>query len=368
MIRRENWLMTEEYLKELKDSISGKSADTVARYEFSLRPLLYWAGELPFEEAFSTQEVPFSAYVSKLPARRGDGILAAESQKKIVIVSKVFLEWAIEKKLINTKRMPTDAISKMVYPKILPSAVDPVSVSVDEVKRIASIDVGNDLAMIRNKAVMCFAFLSGARADAIASAPISSINLDKREFSQLTELGVRTKNSKSAITYLLNIPELLSAVREWDDIVRKSLPSTGLWFSPLESKWGAYTFSQKSAGIHRASALVDQFRTFYEKVGMADQYKSPHKYRHGFAVFALSNCRSMADYQAVSRNLMHSSLTVTDKIYAVIEREDRKKRIDNISQIYMPTFDDELVNHLSKICPEDRARAIQILAGKLVEG
>ena len=34
-------------------------------------------------------------------------------------------------------------------------------------------------------------------------------------------------------------------------------------------------------------------------------YKSPHKFRHGHAVYALQHAKTMADYKAVSMNLMH---------------------------------------------------------------
>ncbi len=367
MIRRENWLMTESYLAELRESASNKSLDTISRYEFSLRPLLIWADDLSFENAFSTNNQSFSSYVANLHARRGDGFLAAESQKKIIIVSKIFLEWAIAKRLVNSKKMGEDSLRKMVYPKVQSSGADPISVSFDEIKKIAAYDFGNNLALTRDQAAMCFAYLSGARADSIVSASIKTIDLEKMEFKQLKEMGVRTKNSKSAVTFLLPIPDLLNVVKRWDAIVRSSLPETALWYAPLDSKWGDYSFSVNEAGKNRAGALAGQFKSIYEKIGMTDQSKSPHKFRHGFAVYALSKCKNMADYQAVSRNLMHSNLAITDSIYAVMEREERRKVIAGFAPSYLPAVEDDLEKLLSAINPQDRARAIQILAGKLYE-
>ncbi len=60
-------------------------------------------------------------------------------------------------------------------------------------------------------------------------------------------------------------------------------------------------------------------------------YKSPHKLRHGHAVYALSNAQSIADMKAISQNLMHSDLSITDKIYGVLTESDLKKRIERIS-------------------------------------
>jgi hypothetical protein len=42
---------------------------------------------------------------------------------------------------------------------------------------------------------------------------------------------VHTKFGKHATTYLLNIPDLLKVVNEWDQEVRSILPEDGLWFA-----------------------------------------------------------------------------------------------------------------------------------------
>jgi hypothetical protein len=60
-------------------------------------------------------------------------------------------------------------------------------------------------------------------------------------------------------------------------------------------------------------------------------YKSPHKFRHGHAVFSLQNAQTMADYKAVSMNLMHADISVTDGIYAPLAGEEVKERIANLT-------------------------------------
>lgn len=56
-------------------------------------------------------------------------------------------------------------------------------------------------------------------------------------------------------------------------------------------------------------------------------YHSPHKFRHGHAVYALKNAKDISALKAVSQNLMHSTLAVTDGIYAVLSELDVKKQI-----------------------------------------
>ncbi len=60
-------------------------------------------------------------------------------------------------------------------------------------------------------------------------------------------------------------------------------------------------------------------------------YKSPHKFRHGHAVLALQHARDMADYKAVSMNLMHGDIRVTDRIYAPLAGQEVKRRISGLT-------------------------------------
>ncbi len=60
-------------------------------------------------------------------------------------------------------------------------------------------------------------------------------------------------------------------------------------------------------------------------------YKSPHKFRHGHAVYALQHAKTMADYKAVSMNLMHGDIRVTDGIYAPLAGDEVQQRIAGLT-------------------------------------
>jgi site-specific recombinase XerC len=51
-------------------------------------------------------------------------------------------------------------------------------------------------------------------------------------------------------------------------------------------------------------------------------YHSPHKLRHGHAVYAIKQARTIPELKAISQNLMHSSLTITDGVYGVLSGLD----------------------------------------------
>jgi len=54
-------------------------------------------------------------------------------------------------------------------------------------------------------------------------------------------------------------------------------------------------------------------------------YHSPHKFRHGHAVYVLSMAKDVAALKAVSQNLMHENLTITDGVYGVLSDTDVKR-------------------------------------------
>ena len=72
---------------------------------------------------------------------------------------------------------------------------------------------------------------------------------------QKVEYGVNTKNSKSATTYLHNIPELLDFARGWDEFVRLNFPENHPWYTPIHQQWGEQTTKLLIPGKHRTDAL-----------------------------------------------------------------------------------------------------------------
>lgn len=365
MINRDNWLLTEKYLKQYSGKSADTSAATIERYEFALRHLLIWADELPFGEALEKKLPSFSSYVFSLPARRGEGLLAAESQKKIINTCKGFLSWVVSEKQEGYKNISMSKVNQLVPPRIQQSDEDPTYVELDEILQIASRDFAGNLALMRDQAAMCFAYISGARAGAIVTAPIHTIDIEKMEFRQYPKYRVHTKNGKSATTFFLPIDPLVAVVKRWDALVRSELPHTAPWYPILDSHWGEYKLTGKPAGENRVGDLGDQITRVYEKAGMGSLRKSPHAFRHGFAVYCLTRVNDMAEYQNVSRNLMHESISVTDKIYAARSRETIRKGIAQLVPDRQQEIQDDLNAYLDSLCRADRKRAMMILVNKL---
>ena len=86
----------------------------------------------------------------------------------------------------------------------------------------------------------------------------------------------------------------------------------------------------KEAGEHRSSIATRDLTRWLSKVGLT--YHSPHKFRHGHAVYALKNAKDVSVLKAVSQNLMHENLTITDGIYGILSETDVRKQISELGQ------------------------------------
>jgi integrase len=328
MINRSNYSRAISFLERLREvySLSPKS---VKRYWFYLRHVLLWAEETPLASAEAIKPA-FASYLKGIRCERSSLPLEPATTKKIFQVSCRFFQWLKSSHPKEFRGLSASWIQALCPPAGSSEPGDHVFVTVEEAVMLATTAILDEgVVGLRDRAAVAMLFLSGMRASAFASLPIGAVDLASRTIQQLPSLGVRTKNSKAAITFLLEIPELLSVVKEWDDLVRRQLPPTAMWYTSLLSRWGVHSLSANPAGDNRNISLTKRLRRLYLAAGM--QPKSPHKFRHGHAVYGLQHARSMADYKAVSMNLMHNDIRVTDAIYAVLSKEEVRSRIATLS-------------------------------------
>lgn len=135
--------------------------------------------------------------------------------------------------------------------------------------------------------------------------------------------------------------------------------------SKAESRlqWGEQRFSKEPPGKNRHQALEKRLHILYSLAGLP--FKSAHKFRHGHAVFGLMHVKTMADYKAISVNLMHDSLTVTDEIYARIMENDVKNRIQGLVNNPVLCPDIELQAMIYKLSPQQLPLALTYIATRL---
>jgi integrase len=323
MINRQNKLLVDEYLAyRLRfDQLDPKSV----RLERSLAlHYLTWAGEQLFKNA-PKFEVSLVEYVRSCKGPDGE-VLSQHYRRKIIGSARTFFTWLTIQK--QGFRSITPAwLSTLKIRLIQEEFDDETSVSLDEILRIARTPV-KSLVEERVRAGTVFLYLSGMRISAFVSMPLKALDLNGFEIRQSPELGVRTKNKKSAVTYLIQFSELFDVVKAWDKKVRAVLPPEGFWFAPISSMTGEIDPTILSIGEHRSAAFHKNLVEWLAVYGI--QYHSPHDFRRGHANYLFDNAKDMNDLEAVRENLMHESLTTTER-YARQRRSQRKTRILQMS-------------------------------------
>ncbi len=362
VIHRNNYLLVRRYLQDLGE-VYQLLGSSLGRYRFYLRHLLLWAGETPFQQAAKLRPT-FPIYVNNLPGRNGDMPLASVTQKKIIEVGKRFFTWGKQNYPKEFGSLTTAWLESLRSPRVRDSNDEHEYVSLEEVKQLVAIPHDeDDIALLRDKAAAAILFLSGARASAFTTLPISAVDLPARTLRQWPELGVATKNGKRATTYLLPIPELLSVAQIWDDVVRSNLPSIAPWYAPVCARWGSQSLVDTEPGKNRHQALDKRLRKLFDLAGLP--YKSAHKFRHGHAVYGLLKAQTMADYKAVSMNLMHHDIKITDSIYAPILSEEVKERIAGLTASPPSMSETEFDGMLDQLSNADLSKVLNIVASRL---
>ncbi len=78
-------------------------------------------------------------------------------------------------------------------------------------------------------------------------------------------------------------------------------------------------------GKHRNIRARKDLQDWLGRVGLP--YHSPHKFRHRHAVYAMKHAKDVPALKAVSPNLMHKNLSVTDGVYGVLSDLDAREQI-----------------------------------------
>jgi len=358
MINRNNYKLVREFLR-FKEEINQLSDGSLHRYRTDLKHFLCWLDDTPIADC----QKKYPSFPTYLQTNRRDGKstpLAPGTQKKILQISKQFIRWAKMSYPNKFRKLPLVWINSLQVASHAPQPKEHEFISLNDVIKLATSTPPTDLLVyMRDQAAAAMLFLSGMRASSFVSLPIKAVDIQRKEIKQWPSLGVRTKFKKHATTYLLDIPELIDVVEQWDDFVRSQLPGEAMWYPVIISEWSLEKLSLKEPGKNRHIHLAKRLRKLSQLLGVG--YKSPHKYRHGHAVYALLQAQNMADYKAISQNLMHSSIKVTDSIYAWLNNHQIKDRIASLSTTYKRQghSNPQMEAYLSRLSKTDLKQAIQ---------
>ena len=152
-------------------------------------------------------------------------------------------------------------------------------------------------------------------------------------------------------------------VETWDNLVRNNLPESHPWYAPIKIHWGNQGLDTSPPGKNRHQALDKRLCRLFDLASLP--YKSAHKFRHGHAVYGLQHAQTMADYKAVSMNLMHEDIKITDEIYAPILSHEVQLRISRLGSQPTTSNENKLETLARSLSNEDLSTVMRIVAERL---
>ena len=332
MINRNNYLEVQAFLKFQRE-VKQSEERTVKSQWSRLRHLLEWADDKRFTDAYKIRPA-YPTYLGNLKKEDGTLLVGAAHFSSCCKTARAFFSWAREEYHSHYKKIDQNWVLSLRPPKARSEQAELKKreiYEVEEVIRMATLPV-ESLMLKRMQAAVAFLFLSGMRIGAFVSLPASCVDLDTLKVSQLPEKGVNTKNHKASITTLLNIPDLMEVVRSWNDFINANAAQDALWYLHFTHQGEISMINPTVARIKtRQYDFIDDLKQLCLAAGV--EYKSPHKFRHGHAVYALKRANNMMQMKAISQNLMHSTVGITDGIYGNLVNDDVHNVISSLTGV-----------------------------------
>lgn len=189
----------------------------------------------------------------------------------------------------------------------------------------------------RDRALIAFAILTGARDDAIASLAIGHIDLAARKLFQDART-VRTKNRKTITSWFFPVgAEIEAIVAEWIEHLK-----TDCLFGADDPLFPATKMGQNAdqhfaaLGISRkAWSNADPIRRIFKKAFEAADlpYFNPHSFRKTLARLGETICATPEDFKAWSQNIGHDQVLTTFTSYGEISSHRQAEIIKGLSAL-----------------------------------
>lgn len=188
----------------------------------------------------------------------------------------------------------------------------------------------------RNRAIMAFTILTGARDSAVASFKVKHVDLANGSVFQDAR-EVKTKFSKTFTTYFFPVGGLpIQILTEWIEHIKVEL-----LFShddPLFPKTKVANTKDKkfsACGVMKehwstSHPIRDIFKRSFKAAGL--EYFNPHSFRNTLVRIGEQLCQSPEEFKAWSQNLGHAGVLTTLYSYGEVDDYRQAELIKKLSQ------------------------------------
>ncbi len=271
-----------------------------------------------FKTFHVNQAISFKRHLAEQNGQRSNAKLSKSTLHSTLTQLKRFFQWLSREPGYKSRIQYLDAEYFNLSEKdtrIATSKRQQKVPTIEQIKyAISKMPTGTEIEK-RNRALMAFNLLTGARDSAIASLKLKHIDLTIRCVYQDAR-EVKTKFSKTFPTYFFPLgEEIVKIVVEWVRFLREEklwgnddplFPATLIELGP------SYRF--EATGLKRthwstASPIRTIFRDAFTTAGLP--YFNPHSFRNTLVQFGQQNCKNPEQFKAWSQNLGHEKVLTT---------------------------------------------------------
>ena len=334
------------FLKEAKrhsEATVDAAADALARFETATK-------HRDFKAFHFEQAVAFKNQLAAQRSQQSGKHLSKATRHATLTQLKRFFQWLAGQPGYKSRLKYSDAEYFNLSDKdtrVATARRETVFPTLEQVKHVIGTMPHDSEIQRRNRALVAFTLLAGARDSAIASMKLKHIDLaagcvyqDARE--------VNTKFSKTFTTYFFPVGEdIRKIVEEWVNYLRQEK----LWGNddplfPVTNVVVGQAHQFRAAGLKpehwsTAAPIRAIFREAFTAAGL--MYFNPHSLRTTLVAFGEAQCQTPEQFKAWSQNLGHEGVLTTFTSYGAVGNNRQREIIGSLGrrpQSKLPTAEE----------------------------
>jgi len=329
-IKRKYFIFLKEAKRQDESSIDGV-AKAISRFE-------EYTKYRDFKAFHFEQAVGFKTHLSKQVNQKTGRPLSKATMNSTVRYLKTFFQWlAMQsgyKSRINYSETEYFNLSEKDV-RIATARRDKPVPTIEQIKRVINeMPYSSDIEK-RDRALIAFTLLTGARDSAIASIKLKHIDFTSDSIFQDAR-DVKTKFSKTFKSYFFPVgDDIRQIVEDWMIHLKDKL----LWGNndPLFPQTLIESCERKfkATGLKRehwssAAPIRKNFRESFERVGLP--YFNPHSFRNTLVGLGETLCKSPEEFKAWSQNLGHEGVLTTFYSYGEVQPQRQSDIFQKLKQ------------------------------------
>jgi integrase/recombinase XerD len=317
-IKREYFIFLKEAKRQAEDSVDAV-AKALARFETDTR-------HRDFKSFHHQQAIAFKRRLADKDSQVTGEKLSKATMHATLGHLRRFFEWLALQPGYKSKLKFTDAeyfSQSQNDTRVATTRRERPAPTLEQVRHtLVQMPTGTEIER-RDRAVMAFTLLTGARDSALATMKLKHVNLSAGCVFQDAR-DVKTKFSKSFTTYFFPVgDDVRRIVADWVTYLRE----TKLWgnddplFPATKVELGALR-QFHAAGIERrawttASPIREIFKQAFAAAGLP--YFNPHSLRRTLVHLGERRCQSPEEFKAWSQNMGHDGVLTTFNSYGNVD-------------------------------------------------